>query len=982
MPRRRPTVDIRVLGPLAVHVGGVERPIRGVRQRSIVCLLAMHAGAALDADRLVEMVWDGSEPATAVRSLRVHISQLRKTLGEPGLITTVTGGYRLEVEPDAVDMHRVESLAAKGRALLADGAAASAARTLRTALAEWRGTPLHHIADLDAARERLAHLERIHDDVVVNLAAAELEVAGRAGDVAALEALVGERPYDERVWGLLMKAQYWAGRQADALATYRRAAAVLVEELGLEPGQDLRLLETQILAHDPALDLPPDRTVDLPTFATSFVGRHEQVDAVAKLVSEQRLVTITGLGGAGKTRLAVQAALAAAPSFDRGVAFASLERLDDEPLVAGQLAAAVGVDDPSVGAIAAEIGSRRMLIVLDNCEHLVGAVADLVGQLVGCCAAVTVLATSRVPLGVVGETVWPIPPLEVPAGDEDAEVTEIVAVESAALFVERARQARPGFVVDHAAAAAVSEVCRASAGVPLVIELAAARCNVLSVGDIARRLRHDRGLASRGERDRPERHHSMEAALEWTLELLAPGAQALFRRLSVFHGPVGLDAIVQVCTVDAQAPTVDSMAMLVEAALVTADVAGETATYSLLPPIRQVAAALLADHGEERDVADRHAGHFTAVAQAASRAVGGPAELEALATIDDALDDVRAALAHAARHAPVQAMEMIAALSPYWLRRRLHAEGRRWARRALADDADPPPELLAAVLHAAGSLAFDEADLDEAEMLLGRALEIRQALGDRRAQGLTLNNLAGVASDAGDHDTAYDRYLEALEVFESDGFDLGVASTTTNLGIAAHKLGHLDTAAAHLDVALVAARRIGNRSLEALALERMALVAEAGGDDEYARALTLAAHTVYVETRRTPEQARSHWNLAVRDHAAGRYGGAGRQVVAASRLALEHDLLDEWWVAGLVETAAAVAFAGGDPVLAARLVGCGAAHRERHGHDDSKATVPGLDAVISAARRAVGDDAYDEELITGGAMSARGALDEIVTRWG
>jgi predicted ATPase/DNA-binding SARP family transcriptional activator len=982
MPADTPRVDIRLLGPLAVEVDGDERAVNGAVRRSLLALLALHPGRVLDTQFLVEMVWHRGAPATAVNALRVHVSQLRRILGAGALIEYAGTGYRLNVAPDQVDACRFESLARAGRAHLRQGDVETAVARLRSAVALWRGPPLEDVT-CEGVADEIRRLQQLYDEARVDLADAELGQAGTGADLTGLGALAAERPFDERVWALLIRAQYWTGRQADALATYRRATAVLADELGLEPGPGLRELERQILTQDPALDPPRPSSVELPAFATSFVGRGEQVEAVLALVAEQRLVTLTGLGGVGKTRLAVAVAAVAAAggSGGYGAVFASFERLADPALVAEPLAEALGADQPTVAGVTAAVGDRELLVVLDNCEHLAKAVADLVVEVLRACPAVKILATSRIPLGVTGECAWAVPPLEVPSPDAGAVaeagaggLAEVLAVEAVALFVERARQARPSLALTPADRGDLVDVVRLLAGVPLGIELAAAQCHVLTVSDVARRLRATTGTSLSPERDRPERHHSMEAALVGSLQLLPAAARTLLARMTVFHEPVDLAAITHVCTGGAigKDEVVDLLGVLVHAALVNADLAGPTATYWLLSPVREVTVPALTQLGEEPTldaVAIRHAAHFADLAQDAARAVGGPDDLPALARVDTVLADVRAALEFAVAHDPVLAMRMVAALAPYWLRRRLNTEGRRWAARALASgQASSDRAAQAAALHAAGSLAFDDGDRMAAEEALVRALEIRRELGDRRAIGLTLNNLAGVASDSGDHARAYGRWLDALEIFVEVGHDLGVASTRTNLGIAAEKLGRHDDATEHLEVALAAARRLGNRHLEALALERMAIVSAAQGDHPRAKVLSRSAHEVYNEAGTPDQKWRSRWNLAMRHRALGEVDEARRHLAAAAQGVLDDALRDSWWVIGLLQTAAALA-APRDPARAARLLGLAEATRRSGGHDATQATIDDIAAVSRAVRDTLGESAWQGEFTVGAAQS-------------
>lgn len=983
MAEQPPQIDIRLLGPLEVIVDGAQRSVNGAVRRSVLVLLALHPGQVLDTRRLVELVWGGTAPATAVNTLRVHISQLRRTLGSSGLVEYVGAGYRLNLSPECVDGFRFEAQARTGREQLARGDVTAAVASLRSAIGQWRSSTLVDVVG-ERATDTAQRWQRLRQEALVDLAEAELEQAGTAADVAELAALAAERPFDERAWALLIKAQYWAGRQADALATYQRATTVLADELGLEPGPELRKLQRQILTQDPALDPPRPGRVVLPSFPTSFVGRGEQVKEVTELIPQHRLVTLTGLGGAGKTRLAVAAADAVADSFAHGVVFASLERVTDPKLVAEPLAEVLDAFAPTVAGVTAAIGDRAMLVVLDNCEHLVEAVADLIAEVLRACPAVRLLATSRIPISVTGECVCPVPPLGIPPPDDGTrDFAEVLEVESVALFLERARQARPTLTVTPADQRDLVDVARLLAGIPLGIELAAAQCTVLTVGDVADRLRTTAGGQRLSERDRPHRHHSMETALSGSLQLLPPAARTLLVRMTVFHEPAELAAVEQVCTDETvtESAVVDMLAALAQAAVVNVDLSADRATYRLLSPVRQAVATAAAQLGDAPvdldDTAARHAAYFSALVQDAGPTVGGPAEPDALARIDAVLADVRAALEYTATNDPVQAVRMVEALGRYWFRRRLHAEGRRWAARALAaDQVQSDPAARAGALHVAGSLAFDDGDREAAEELLTEALTMRRKLGDQRAIGQTLNNLAGVASDSGDHARAYRIWSEVLEIFTGIGDQLGVASIRTNLGIAAEKLGRLHDATTHLETALTAARASGNRGLEAAVLERLAVVAAAQGDHLRAKVRSRAVHEIYREVGTAEQRWRSRWHLAMRHRVLGEVNEAHRHLAAVAQGVLDNALFDAWWVIGLLQTAAALA-APQQPARAARLLGLAEAHRKRYGYDPGKATIDDLAAVSQSVRETLGEASWQEELAAGEVQSLTTVLVEL-----
>ena len=382
--------------------------------------------------------------------------------------------------PDQLDAARFERLAGAGREALEHGEAAAAANRFRQALGLWRGTALADVADVEALAREGARLEELRLVAVEGRIEADVELGLAAEAAGELEGLVAEHRLRERLWRLLVLALYRCGRQADALAAYRRARAVLAGELGIEPGPELRALERAVLRQQVPAAAPRRAQHNLPARLTSFVGREQELAALEEMVAGARLVTVTGAGGAGKTRLAVEFAAAAAGRFDDGAWLAGLAGITDPGLVPAQVMAALGVRQtsqmPVLEALRYRLRAAELLLVLDNCEHLPGACAGLAADLLGGCPGLRVLATSREPLGVPGEAIFPLPPLAVPA--ERADVQVLASVPAVRLFLARSALARPG--AEAAPPAVVARICRAVDGLPLAIELAAARASVLS----------------------------------------------------------------------------------------------------------------------------------------------------------------------------------------------------------------------------------------------------------------------------------------------------------------------------------------------------------------------------------------------------------------------------------------------------------------------------------------------------------------------
>jgi predicted ATPase/DNA-binding SARP family transcriptional activator len=575
-------MEFRILGPLEVDDGTGPVRIPGAKERALLADLLVHAGRVVSADRLIDDLWGDQPPGNPANTLQGRVSALRRALGPvAGVLVTRPPGYLLELDHEQVDAARFDRLVAEARRSAARDSP-DAARQLDEALALWRGPALAEFADQPWAQAEAARLEELRL-VAVELRAEVGLAAGRHSElVGELEALVAAHPHRERLRARLMLALYRSGRQADALRVYQETRAVLAEELGIDPSPELQRLHRGILTQDPSLDgaaavpaTPPPR--NLPERLTSFVGRELELSEVGKLVEQHRLVTITGPGGAGKTSLAVELARQLGDGWPDGVWLVELAALRDPGLVPEAVIAALGIgEEPGVasGPLAAPVErlaefvrDKGLLLVLDNCEHLAGACAELVERLLRGAPGLKVLATSREVLGVPGEVRWPVPPLAVP---EDAVAAEALAgFDAVRLFAERARMADPDFVLDADSGPAAAELCRRLDGMPLAIELAAARVRVLPTRELAARL-HDRfRLLTGGARTADPRQRTLRATVDWSWELLEEPDRRLFRRLAVFAGGWTLDAAEAVCAGDGVAAddVLDGMVRLVDRSL-------------------------------------------------------------------------------------------------------------------------------------------------------------------------------------------------------------------------------------------------------------------------------------------------------------------------------------------------------------------------------------------------------------------------------
>lgn len=648
--------------------------------------LLLDVNRSLGADVLVDRVWADRPPHRARNVLSAYVSRLRRLVGAvPGArISRGPAGYVLAADAASVDLHRFRALVGRARAAEDPGEAVA---LYADALGLWHGEPFAGIDGpwFDEVRTSL-HGERAA--AVLDRNDAGLR-AGRHSDLLVeLTAGVRADPLDERACAQLMLAQYRSGRLADALGSYQRIHLHLRDELGAEPGPALRRVHQEILTGDAAALPPtvvvrrpdPPRAPDpappsptLPRRVTTFVGRATDVDRVASAVRDGPLVTLTGVGGVGKTRLALEVADGATARFADGGWLCELAPVADPDAVGHVLAAALRVQQRAgrtIGQTVVEyLADRELLLVLDNCEHVLDAVAELVGSVLRHCPQVVVLATSREPLGVDGERILPVEPL--------------APADAATLFTDRARGHRPDLSADDRADGAVAEICRRLDGLPLGIELAASRMRVMTAVEVADRLAVGMRVVSGRARGVPARHQSLVAAVDWSYRLLSAGEQALFAQLSVFAGAFDLDAAHGVCgtggTVD---DTLDLLIGLVDKSMVAVDLVPGTTRYRMLETMRRYARERLA--GALDATLDRHARYLADLVGRAAAALRGPEEAHWVGRLTLAYDDLRVAVRRAIDAEDTEvALRLTAGLPDfaYW---RVGYELADWSEAALA----------------------------------------------------------------------------------------------------------------------------------------------------------------------------------------------------------------------------------------------------------------------------------------------------------
>jgi predicted ATPase/DNA-binding SARP family transcriptional activator len=764
-------IEFRVLGSFEVVDGDRALALGSPRQRALLAVLLVHRHEPVSSDRLVEELWGEQAPASAIKIVQGYVSKLRKVLGD-GLLMTRGHGYVLQTELGQLDVDGFESLVVEGRRASQSGDAATAVARLRGALGLWRGPPLADFAYESFAQAEIARLEERRLAVLEERFDAELALDDPAALVGELEVVVREHPLRERVRGQLMLALYRAGRQAEALDVYQHARVQLADELGLEPGPALKQLQMQILEHAPGLRasclrnddagrlLPPSAPADerrvLPRPPTPLVGREQELAAVCGLLGglDARLVTLTGPGGVGKTRLALEVVRALESSFPDGVVWVELAGVAGADDVGSTVARALGVR-PLPGespreALRRYLAGKRLLLAIDNFEHVLEA-AGLVGELHGTCAELALLVTSRETLNLAAEHRVIVAPLAVPAIDT-ATVGEIESIAGSALFLAAARRRDSAFEVSSTAVPAIAQICARLDGLPLALELAAARTAVIDVEELAARLGEAVTDLGVGPRDAPDRQRTLHATIEWSYRMLDTPLQRAFVKFAIFTGGATLEATRAVTGAD-----VGTIESLITKSLLYRRRQPEGATRLLmLETIRQYALGQLVSDPEQHAVHQRHCEHYLELATYAVPGLSTLDEPKALAILDADIDNFRSALQWALLAAPETSLRLAGRLGNYW-RLRPGLEGLQWLDAALraAGEGAPAADRARARLHHAEQLSFGNQGAAAIEGTQA-ALDLFRQGNDDAGISETLSELA-VAVGVFDDDLAGER---------------------------------------------------------------------------------------------------------------------------------------------------------------------------------------------------------------------------------
>jgi predicted ATPase/DNA-binding SARP family transcriptional activator len=846
----RGSLEIRVLGPFEVAAGGRTVAVSGSKRHGLLALLALRRRQVVGVDDLVDALWGEELPAAPRNALQHHVARLRAALGQD-VITAAPDGYALAEA--SVDALRFEEMLAQARAALREGDARAAAESVASALALWRGPALQGLTETAWFSAEARRLEALRVDALEEHFEAALALAEHREIASALRATLEANPFRERLWGQLMLALYRCGRQADALETFQEARRVLAENLGLEPGPELRRLQEAILSHDPAIAAapPPRRRGNLPTPTTSFVDREDEYAEVVALLREHRLLMLTGPPGVGKSRLALEVMRALQNELGDGVWLVELAHSGGAAGVARLVAQAVDVrgPDPLARTIARLRGAEAILL-FDACEHALEEAARVASALLAECPSVRVLATSREALHVAGEARLNVQPLPL-RRLESRNAADSPAVQ---LFAARARAARPGFELNAAAAPLAVEIARRVDGLPLAIELAAARVNVLGLAELLSILERRVPLLDEGSAADPSRT-ALEGLVEWSYDLLHGDEKTLLHQLAVHRGGASLPSVLAVATDNGleEATVTYLLGALVDKSIVTVSFPDGEARYDLLDTVRDYALERLAKSGSLAAARKAHADYFATLAEAARAGLVGAECLQWIKRLERERDNLWAALTYG-REAPDPdvAIRLGASLGWYFSFSERVSEGRQFLElaRATASD-DTPVELQTELLSSICFLATEELDLAVAIQTGERALALTaDAQGREAAVARALLSLAVAQSGDGERAAKLAEEARVASQAAGDHWAAAVASIVGAMGAAvtgdAATVAALSANAAQHSAAI----RFLPGMLPATLLE--AWVAEQLGDSEatsdaYRRVLELADETHFAD---------------------------------------------------------------------------------------------------------------------------------------
>lgn len=866
------SLHLYLFGACRVEVGGRAIDLRR-KPKQLLKLLSLQPQQRLHREQIVDLLWTDQEPEAAANNLHKTVHAARRAL-EPDVnsgndshfILTKEGQIILtapnELWIDAVEFEKLSSAALKSN---------DDAKACENALALYAGDLLPEDLYEDWASEKREYLRTTYRKLLQKLTAIYESKMQFEQSAEIARKLVSFDELDEDAHRSLMRLYALGGNRQQAVKQFEVCRAVLRKELGVEPERGTRELFEQIASGKlapqknqtqfPAVSEKTSKTqikTNLPHQLTSFVGRAGEIEEIRSLLKTARLLTLTGAGGIGKTRLALEAAGKLLDEFRDGIYLIELAALNDSALVVRAACAALGAGEdvtrPLVETLRDFLREKQILLIFDNCEQIVAACAALVADLLRHCPDLRVLATSREALDTPGEIVWSVSTLSLPSEVRlKTAPADLADYESVQLFVERARLVNPHFSLAANNSEIVARLCRQLDGIPLAIELAAARVRVLSVEQIAARLDNSLQILTSGGRTTVPRHQTLRAAIDWSYEILSAPEQATWRALSIFAGGFTLEAAEFVCADASENDSVlDLLTHLIDKSIITASERQAETRYSMLETIRQYGAEKLRESGEENHIRGLHYQWFLKLAERAEREFSKLAQREWFERLEIELDNLRAAFERSSSEPQdaIQALKLANALWHFWQSSGRLEEGRRWFEIALEKD-DAPPELRAIAFHRLGDLAVLQCDFADAEKiyenalalsrlsenradtarllytlgftlvnrseferaapLFAESLEICREMRDAKGNADALNGLGVLAYYRGDYEQASKNFGEALEICRALDYKIGIIRQLHNVGTTAHLQNNLDKAEKHLRESLQLAGDLGER---------------------------------------------------------------------------------------------------------------------------------------------------------------------------
>jgi predicted ATPase/DNA-binding SARP family transcriptional activator len=901
-------VQIGMLGSFEVRTdNGVFADVPGARLRGLLIALALEPGRVVPKARLVDWIWGEHPPAEAANALQRLVSRLRKALPE-GSVEGQTDGYRLRVEPDAVDAVRFERLVGQAR----NDEDPRRVRLLCEALALWRGAAMQDVGLPDSAAfdAAVTRLERLRLTAMEDRFDAEISLGHGADLVTELTDLVAAHPVRERLVAALMRALAATGRDTEALLVYQRTREALADALGVDPSPELSAVHVALLRGETGRQ-KENRNTNLRAELTSYIGKDADIKAVAELVAEHRLTTLIGPGGSGKTRMATETAHTLLGDLPDGAWLVELAAIGADGDVAQAALAGLGLRDALLGEapdaeptdrLIAAIREREALLILDNCEHVIGSAAAFAHRVLGECRRLRILSTSREPLGITGEALWRVVPLALP--ERDAGPGEIESSPAVRLLWDRASAVRKDLAVDTHTLSTMARVCRALDGMPLAIELAAARLRTMSLDQLADRLDDVFRLLTGGSRTALPRQRTLRAVIDWSWALLTDAERVVLRRLSVFSGGASLEAAERVCagdTVEA-GQVLELLTALTEKSLMVAD-SDKAPRYRMLGTIKEYAGQRLAEAGESDLARHAHLAYFTELSETAEPYLRRAEQLEWLAVLAAEHDNISAAMRGAVAAGEAQAaMRLAATAGLYWWLSGHKAEGNEMIMAATKTPGEVTDEIRAMVyVIVVTFLNSGPGDEHHAEEWIHEAYRISQRTQLVRPVLRLIAPLERMLQAPDDALSAWEPLLGSEDPWVRAMARLQLGKMRVVLGQGGRE------ADAHLELALAEFRAVGERFGISFALtelaERIAVRGDFSGACEYydqAVAAVTELGAVDDAIRMRSRQAQLYWLLGDADSSGGALAEAQRHAErvtwpgALALLALSKAELARW----------------------------------------------------------------------------------------